>query len=84
MSARKAAELSPEGLARSDRKRLAAEEGLRALADVEKQAIEVRQNMARLRAIREAKEREKRAADAALQATLPSPTTKKRKRKTAR
>ncbi|MGX4773744.1 transcriptional regulator [Bradyrhizobium guangdongense] len=84
MSARKAAELSPEGLARSDRKRLAAEEGLRALADVEKQAIEVRNNMARLRAIREAKEREKQAADAALQATLPSPTTKKRKSKTAR
>ncbi|SFP91376.1 hypothetical protein SAMN05216330_11212 [Bradyrhizobium sp. Ghvi] len=84
MSARKTAELSPEGIARSDRKRLAAEEGVRALADVEKQAIEVRKNMARLRAIREAREREKEAAEAALHAALPVPAAKKRTRKTAR
>ena len=83
MSARKTAELSPEGIARSDRKRLAAEEGMRALADVERQAIEVRKNMARLRKIREAREREE-AADAALQAALPVPAVKKRSRKTAR
>ena len=80
MSARKTAELSPAGIARSDRKRLAAEEGVRAMADVERQSVELRQNMARLRAIREAKE----AADAVLQASLPAPVVKKRKTKTAR
>lgn len=79
MSAKKPAELSPEGIARSNRKRLAAEEGVRAMADVEKQAIDVRKNMARLREVREAKE----AADAALQAALPAPTLKKRSRKSA-
>jgi len=82
MSARKAAELSPEGIARSDRKRLAAEEGVRALADVEKQAIEVRKNMARLREIREAREREKEEADVARQAAPPA--VKKRSKKAAR
>ncbi|WP_018321978.1 hypothetical protein [Bradyrhizobium sp. WSM2793] len=77
MTAKKPAEPSSEGIARSDRKRLAAEEGARALADVEKQAIEVRKNMARLREVREAKE----AADAVLQAALPAPPPKKRPRK---
>jgi hypothetical protein len=80
MSAKKSAELSPEGIARSNRKRLAAEEGVRALADVERQAIEVRKNMARLREVREAKE----AADEALRTALPAPTLKKRSRKLAR
>ena len=84
MSARKTAELSPAGIARSDRKRLAAEEGVRAMADVERQSVELRKNMARLRAIREAKEREKEAAEAVLQASLPAPVVKKRKTKTAR
>ncbi len=79
MSARKTAELSPESIARSDRKRLAAEEGVRALADVERQAVEVRKNMARLREIREAKEREKAAA----KVDLPASAVKKRSRKTA-
>lgn len=79
MSAKKPAELSPEGIARSNRKRLAAEEGVRAMADVERQAVDVRKNMARLREVREAKE----AADAALQAALPAPTPKKRSRKSA-
>jgi len=77
MTAKKPAEPSSEAIARSDRKRLAAEEGARALADVEKQAIEVRKNMARLREVREAKE----AADAVLQAALPAPPPKKRPRK---
>lgn len=80
MSAKKSAELSPEGIARSNRKRLAAEEGVRALADVERQAIEVRKNMARLREVREAKE----AADEALRTALAAPTLKKRSRKLAR
>lgn len=74
MSAKKPAEPSPEAIARSDRKRVAAEEGARALADVERRAVEVRKNMARLRQVREAKE----AADEALRAALPAPTLKKR------
>jgi hypothetical protein len=77
MSAKRSAEPSPEGIARSNRQRLAAEEGARALADVEKQSAEVRKNMARLRDLRVAKE----AADAALAATLPAPAPKKRAKK---
>lgn len=80
MSAKKPAESSPEGIARSDRKRLAAEEGARALADVERQAIEVRKNMARLRELRETKE----AADVARRASLPAPSPKKRTKKLPR
>ncbi|QQO20138.1 transcriptional regulator [Bradyrhizobium diazoefficiens] len=80
MSAKKPAEPSPESIARSDRRRLAAEEGARALADAERQAIEVRKNMARLRQVREAKE----AADEAVRTALPAPTLKKRSRKPAR
>ncbi|RXH25802.1 MULTISPECIES: transcriptional regulator [Bradyrhizobium] len=77
MSEKKPTEPSPQGIARSDRKRLAAEEGARALADAERQAIEVRKNMARLREVREAKE----AADAVLKAALPAPMRKKRSTK---
>ncbi|NUR14224.1 MAG: transcriptional regulator [Bradyrhizobium sp.] len=80
MSAKKSVEASPESIARSDRRRLAAEDGARALADAEKQAIEVRKNMARLRQVREAME----AADEAVRAALPVPTLKKRSRKPAR
>lgn len=47
------------------------------MADAEKQAVDVRKNMARLRELREAKE----AADATLQASLPAPTLTKRKKK---
>ncbi|MDE5440899.1 transcriptional regulator [Bradyrhizobium sp. CSA207] len=77
MSARKSAEPSPEGIARSNRQRLASEEGARAMADAEKQAVDIRKNMARLRVLRQAKE----AADATLQASLPAPTPTKRKKK---
>lgn len=80
MSAQKPAVPSPEAVARADRKRLSAEEGVRAIADVERQAIEVRKNMARLRELREAKE----VADAALAVTQPPPAAKKRARKTPR
>jgi hypothetical protein len=80
MSARKSAEPSPDSIARFNRKRLAAEEGARALADVERQAIDVRKNMARLRELREIKE----AADATLRASLPAPSPKKRRSKLAR
>ncbi|MDH6261145.1 transcriptional regulator [Bradyrhizobium sp. BR13661] len=80
MSTRKPAVPSPEAIARADRQRLAAEEGVRAIADVERQAVEVRKNMARLRQLREARE----AADAALVATEPAPVAKKRTRKSGR
>jgi len=74
---KKTAELSPESVARVERKRLAAEEGARALADVQRQGIEVRKNMARLREAREAKEAEEARLTAA-------PTFKKRSKKQAR
>ncbi|MCG2629151.1 transcriptional regulator [Bradyrhizobium sp. WYCCWR 13023] len=77
MSARKSAVPSPEAIARSQRQRLAAEEGVRAIADVERQGLEVRKNMARLRELRQAKE----AADAAAAEAMPAPAPKKRARK---
>lgn len=80
MSARKSAVPSPEAIARSQRQRLAAEEGVRAIADVERQGVEVRKNMARLRALRQAKE----AADAAVAETLPAPAAKKRAKKASK
>ncbi|MBW7973615.1 transcriptional regulator [Bradyrhizobium sp. BR 10289] len=80
MSASKSAGPSPESIARAARQRLAAEEGVRAIADVERQGVELRKNMARLRELREAKE----AADAAIAATLPPPAPKKRARKPSR
>lgn len=80
MSASKTAVPSPESIARSARQRLAAEEGVRAIADVERQAVEVRKNMARLRELRQAKE----AADAAVAATSPAPVPKKRAKKAPR
>jgi len=47
------------------------------MADAERQAVDVRKNMARLRELRQAKE----VADATLQASLPAPTSTKRKKK---
>ena len=58
MAGKKSAEPSPGSIARANRQRLAAEEGARAMADVEQKAIAVRKNMERLRALREAKEAE--------------------------
>ena len=80
MSASKSAVPSPEAIARAQRQRLAAEDGARAIADVARQAVEVRNNMARLRELREAKE----AADAAVAETLPAASLKKRARKPPR
>ncbi|MDN3272820.1 hypothetical protein QWJ07_01105 [Frankia sp. RB7] len=77
MSARKSAEPSPESVARTNRQRLAAQEGAQAMLDAEKQAVDLRKNMARLRELRQAKE----AADAILQASLPAPIPVKRKKK---
>lgn len=75
MSARKP-DPSPASLARADRQRLAAEEGARAMADVERDALAVRKNMERLRALREARE-----AEAATEAELAqAPVARKKAR----
>ncbi|WP_128924776.1 transcriptional regulator [Bradyrhizobium guangxiense] len=88
MSGKKSAERSPESIARSERQRLAAEEGARAIADVERHAVDVRKNMARLRELREAREAAEeaaeQAADASLPASSPAPAAKKRRRKLPR
>jgi len=47
---------SPEQTARLERQRLAVEEGTKALQEVAERAIAIRENMARLRALRLAKE----------------------------
>ena len=75
MAGKKPAEPSPENIARANRQRLAAEEGARAMADIEQKATAVRKNMERLRALREAREAEEMRTHAA----LPVATKKKRK-----
>ena len=47
---------SPEQVARLERQRLAAEEGAKALQELAVRAIAIRENMARLRSLRLAKE----------------------------
>lgn len=66
MAGRKPTDPSPESIARADRQRLAVEEGARAMADVEQNAIAVRKNMERLRALRQAREAEEMKAEAVL------------------
>ncbi|WP_084801026.1 transcriptional regulator [Bradyrhizobium sp. Tv2a-2] len=56
MADKKSAEPSPESIARAERRRVALEEGARAMADIERDAVAARKNMERLRALREAKE----------------------------
>ena len=75
----KRSEPSPDSIARANRQRLAAEEGVRAMADVERNSLAVRKNMERLRALREAKEAE--TAEEAK--TRPVPVAAKKKRKAA-
>jgi predicted HTH transcriptional regulator len=72
---RKSSEPSPESIARANRRRLAMEEGARAMADVEQKAVAVRKNRERLRALREAKE----ADDARTSAAVLLPAKKKKK-----
>jgi hypothetical protein len=67
---------SPESVARANRQRLAAEEGRKAMADVEQRASAVRANMARLRALREVNEAKEREIEKA--APAPKKTKKKR------
>jgi hypothetical protein len=76
MATKKSAEPSPESIARANRQRLAVEQGAQAMADIEQQAVAVRKNMERLRALREAKE----AAEAGAQAAGPAAAKKKRKK----
>jgi hypothetical protein len=76
MSGKRSVEPSPESIARADRQRLAAEEGARAMADLERKAVEIRKNMERLRTLREAKE----AEGASIRAVLPEAAKNKRKK----
>jgi hypothetical protein len=71
MSGKKSAEPSAESVARANRQRLALEEGARAMADLERQAVDVRKNMERLRALRQAKE-----AEEATNQAVPLKTTR--------
>jgi len=79
MAGKKPAEPSPESIARANRQRLAAEEGARAMADVEQQAVAVRRNMERLRALREARE-----AEEVSHVALPVTAKKRRKKALSR
>lgn len=70
--------LSPEKVARLERQRLAAEEGSKAMQEILDAGVAVRANMARLRALRLAKE-----ADATIEPDQRGgmqPTTPRRKR----
>ena len=78
--AKRASEPSPESVARAQRRQIAAEEGSKAMADTDQRAAAIRQNMARLRALRLAKEAEDAMAGNAA-ASAPSP---KRPKKTLR
>ena len=73
---------SPEKAARLERRRLAAEDGSKALQEVLDAAIAVRANMARLRALRLAKE-----ADAVIEPDRsrdPQPTAPRRSKRGGR
>jgi hypothetical protein len=76
MLSRKSDEPSPDRSARANRQRLAQVEGARAMANVERDAIAVRKNMDRLRALREARE----AEEASAPTIVPDPPKKKRKK----
>ena len=80
MAGKKSGDPSPESIARANRQRIAHEEGIRAMADVERDAVAIRKNMERLRALREAKEAE------ALRTEAPSTTatTKTRKKRVSK
>jgi hypothetical protein len=75
MAGKKSGDPSPESIARANRQRIAHEEGIRAMADVERDAVAIRKNMERLRALREAKEAE------ALRTEGPSTATTKTRKK---
>ena len=78
MAGKKSGDPSPESIARANRQRLAFEEGIRAMADVEREAAAVRKNMERLRALREAREAEAVRTEA--KAGSATAKTKRKKR----
>jgi hypothetical protein len=79
MTSSKSGEPSPESLARANRKRIVADEGRQAMVEVERRAVAVRDNMARLRALREAEERKRRdEAPAASEPPAKAPRRSKR------
>ena len=78
MAGKKSDDPSPESIAKANRRRLAFEEGIRAMADVERQAAAVRKNMERLRALRVAKEAETVGTDAAAGNATTKTKSKKR------
>jgi hypothetical protein len=80
MADKKSAEPSPASIARANRQRLATEEGARAMADIERQAIATRKNMERLRALREASE----AEAARTQATVTVASSKSSKKRVSK
>jgi hypothetical protein len=82
MVSRKPVEPSAESIARANRLKIAAEDGKKALVDVERQAVAVRQNMARLRTLREAEEA-RRIEEKRNQPDVPL-ARKKRKKSAAR
>jgi CspA family cold shock protein len=77
MVSKKSVVPSPESIARANRQRIAQEEGKKAMADVELQATAVRANMARLRALREAKEAN--APEIGITADAPKARTTRKK-----
>jgi hypothetical protein len=81
MAGKKSGDPSPESIARANRQRLAFEEGIRAMADVEREATAVRKNMERLRALREAKEAEAEAEAVRTGAAAASATAKTKRKK---
>ena len=81
MAGKKSGDPSPESIARANRQRLAFEEGIRAMADVEREAAAVRKNMERLRALREAKEAEAEAEAVRTGAAAGSTAKTKRKKR---
>jgi hypothetical protein len=78
MAGKKSEDPSPESIAKANRRRIAFEEGVRAMADVERQAAAVRKNMERLRALRVAKEAEAVRTDAAAGNAAVKTKSKKR------
>jgi hypothetical protein len=73
MTVKRTGEPSPDSVARANRQRVAREEGAQALADANRRAVEVRLNMQRLRALREARLAEETSARMA-----PPPPKKRR------
>ena len=79
MVSKKSGVPSPESIARANRQRIAHEEGKKAMADVELQAAAVRTNMARLRALREAREANTQEIEMTAAGAPKAKTTRKKR-----